>query len=102
MVGGDGCELIHRYHVQRGFFGAKGLTLREGLTDVNRDEVAIKRDLVGHVKQVIAVVDSSKWGKVGLASFAEMDQVDCVITDHGAPPDMVRALEEASVRVVAA
>jgi len=101
MVGGDGRELIQRYHVQRGFFGAKGITLREGLTDVNRDEVAIKRDMVQHAKQVIAVVDSTKWGKVGFASFAAMDQVDCVITDLDAPPDMVRALEEAGVRVVA-
>jgi DeoR/GlpR family transcriptional regulator of sugar metabolism len=64
--------------------------------------VATKRDMVQHAKQVIAVVDSSKWGKVGFASFAAMDQVDCVITDRDAPPDMVRALEEAGVRVVAA
>jgi DeoR/GlpR family transcriptional regulator of sugar metabolism len=102
MVGGDGRELIHRYHVQRGFFGAKGIALHEGLTDVNRDEVAIKRDMVQHARQVIAVVDSSKWGRVGFASFAGMDEIDCVITDLDAPPDMVLALEEAGVRVVTA
>jgi DeoR/GlpR family transcriptional regulator of sugar metabolism len=102
MVGGDGRELIHRYHVQRGFFGAKGIALREGLTDVNRDEVAIKRDMVQHARQVYAVVDSTKWGKIGFASFAALDEVDCVITDPDAPHDMVQALEGAGVRVVVA
>jgi DeoR/GlpR family transcriptional regulator of sugar metabolism len=102
MVGGDGRELIQRYHVQRGFFGAKGLTLREGLTDVNRDEVAIKHDMLGHAKQVIAVVDSTKWGKVGFASFAAIGQLDYVITDRDAPAEMLDSLEGAGVRVVVA
>jgi DeoR family transcriptional regulator of aga operon len=100
MVGGDGRELIQRYHVQRGFFGAKGFTLEEGLTDVNRDEVAIKRDMVRHAKQVIAVVDSSKWGRVSFASFASVAELACVITDQSAPTDMVSALEGAGVRVM--
>jgi DeoR family transcriptional regulator of aga operon/DeoR family fructose operon transcriptional repressor len=102
MVGDDGRELIQRYHVQCGFFGAKGITLREGLTDVNCDEVAIKHDMLGHARQVIAIVDSTKWGKVGFASFATIDQVDCVITDRDAPPDMLHSLKGAGVRVVVA
>jgi DeoR family transcriptional regulator of aga operon/DeoR family fructose operon transcriptional repressor len=102
MVGGDGRELIQSYHVQRGFFGAKGLTLREGLTDVNCDEVAIKRDMVRHAKQVIAVVDSSKWGRVGFVSFASVDEIATVITDAGAPHDMVDALEDAGIAVIIA
>jgi DeoR/GlpR family transcriptional regulator of sugar metabolism len=51
---------------------------------------------------VIAIVDSTKWGKVGFASFATIDQVDCVITDRDAPPDMLHSLKGAGVRVVVA
>ena len=43
---------------------------------------------------VIAIVDSSKWGRVGFASFASVEQIDCMITDEDAPQDMVDALEE--------
>ena len=102
LVGAEGNDLIKKFNIQKGFFGAKGLTLEEGLTDVDNAEVAIKRDLVTHAKQVIAVVDSSKWGRVGFVSFASIDQVDCVITDEGAPPDMVAALQEAGVDVTIA
>jgi DeoR family transcriptional regulator of aga operon/DeoR family fructose operon transcriptional repressor len=100
LIGVDGRDLIERYNFGKGFFGAKGFTLEEGLTDVNRDEVAVKRDLVRHAKQVVAIVDSSKWGHVGFVSFASIDEIDTVITDHGAPQGMVDALAAAGVHVV--
>lgn len=102
LVGTEGNDFIKGFNIQKGFFGAKGLTLEEGLSDVNNAEVAVKRDLVTHAKQVIAVVDSSKWARVGFVSFASIDQVDCVITDKGAPPDMVAVLQEAGVDVIIA
>jgi DeoR/GlpR family transcriptional regulator of sugar metabolism len=102
LVGSNGNNFIKQFNLQRGFFGAKGLTLEEGLTEVDNAEVAIKRDLVTHVKQVIALVDSSKWGRVGFVSFASIDQLDCVITDEGAPSSMVAALREAGVDVIIA
>jgi DeoR/GlpR family transcriptional regulator of sugar metabolism len=102
MVGDDGHDFIGKFNFQKGFFGAKGLTLKEGLTDVNSAEVAVKRAMITHARQVIAIVDSSKWGRVGLVSFASIDQVDCIITDKDAPPDMIAALREADVDVVIA
>jgi DeoR/GlpR family transcriptional regulator of sugar metabolism len=100
MVGDEGHEFIERFNFQRGIFGAKGFTLEEGLTDVNAAEVSIKRDMVAHARQVVAVVDSSKWGRVGFASFASIEQLDCIITDAGAPSDMIAAVREDGVDVV--
>lgn len=100
LVGVEGRDVIQKYHFQKVFFGAKGFTLQEGLTDVNRDEVAFKQDLVQHAKQVVAIVDSSKWGRVGFASFASIDQIDCIITDDAAPLEMVDVLRGRGVRVV--
>jgi len=102
LVGNEGHDFIEQFNFQKGFFGAKGLTLEEGLTDVNNAEVAVKRDLVAHARQVIAIVDGSKWGRVGFASFASIDQVDCVITDESAPPDIRAALRDAGVEVIIA
>jgi DeoR family transcriptional regulator of aga operon/DeoR family fructose operon transcriptional repressor len=99
-VGDEGHAFIERFNFQRGFFGAKGLTLGEGLTDVNHAEVAIKKRFIERAKEVVAVVDSSKWGHVGFASFATVDEVDCIITDEDAPSDMVAALREVGVEVI--
>ena len=99
LVGRGNKEYVSQFILQKGFFGAVGFTLEEGLTDVNNAEVAIKRDLIACTKRVIAVIDSSKWGKVGFASYASVERIDDVITDDGAPADMVAALRGAGVKV---
>lgn len=99
LVGDQGACLLDRYHVQKGFFGAGGFTLDEGLTDTNQYEVELKQRMVQRSKEVIAVVDSSKWGQVTSAALASVDQLDRVIADDGAPPDMVTALRQRGVEV---
>lgn len=100
LVGEIGDDCLDRYHVQKGFFGARGLTLEEGLTDVNQYEVALKRRMARISREVIAIVDASKWGQVAFASFASLDQVDRVITDTSAPADMVAALQERGIDIL--
>ncbi len=100
LVGDQGADILERYHVRRGFFGGGGFTLEEGLTDTNEYEVQLKRRMVARSKEVIAVVDSSKWGQVTLAPLVSVDQLDRVITDKGAPADMVAALRQRNVEVM--
>jgi DeoR/GlpR family transcriptional regulator of sugar metabolism len=99
LVGNEGSCILERYHVQKGFFGAGGFTLEEGLTDTNQYEVELKRRMAERSKQVIAVVDSSKWGHVTFAPLAAVGQLAHVITDRAAPAAMVTALRERGVTV---
>jgi DeoR/GlpR family transcriptional regulator of sugar metabolism len=99
LVGLLGVDLLQRYYVQKAFFGARGFTLEEGLTDVNQHEVELKNSIVQRAKEVIAVVDATKWGQVAFASFAPLDQIDRVITDAAAPSEMVAALRERKIQV---
>jgi len=99
LVGDQGAGILERYHVQKGFFGGGGFTLEEGLTDTNQYEVQLKQRMVARSKEVIAVVDSSKWGQVTFASLVSVEQLDRVITDREAPPDMVATLRERGISV---
>lgn len=99
LVGDEGACILERYHVQKGFFSAGGFTLEEGLTDTSQYEVELKQRMVERSKEVIAVVDSSKWGQVTFASLASVDQLDRVITDAAAPPEMVAALRQQGIQV---
>jgi DeoR/GlpR family transcriptional regulator of sugar metabolism len=99
LVGDRGASILDRYHVQKGFFGAGGFTLEEGLTDTNQYEVELKQRMVERSKEVIAIVDSSKWGQVTFAALASVDQLDRVIADDGAPSDIVAALRERGIEV---
>ena len=100
LVGDQGACILDRYHVQKGFFGGGGFTLEEGLTDTNQYEVELKQRMVERSKEVIAVVDSSKWGQVTFAALVALDRLDRVITDDGAPPDMIAALRQRGIEVM--
>ncbi|MEW5957407.1 MAG: DeoR/GlpR family DNA-binding transcription regulator [Chloroflexota bacterium] len=95
LIGIDGLEILRKFNIQKGFFGAHGLSLPEGLTDVSADEANVKRQLVAMCRQNIAVLDATKWGQVGLASFASLSEINTIITDAHAPAalmDQVRSL----------
>ena len=99
LVGGDAPEGLRRFNIRKGFFGAHGISLAEGLTDVSLAEAEVKRPVVAMCRQAIAVLDATKWGRVRLPSFASLEQVHRVITDECVPADLVtqaRALPSAS------
>lgn len=100
LVGTDGLDMLRMYNIQKGFFGAHGISLPEGLTDVSAEEAGVKRPLVSACRQVIAVLDATKWGQVGLASFAHLEQIHTVITDCHAPPDLVEQIRSSGIEVV--
>ena len=55
LVGPDGLGVLGKYNIQKGFFGAHGISLLEGLTDVSAEEADVKRPLVAACRQVVAV-----------------------------------------------
>jgi DeoR/GlpR family transcriptional regulator of sugar metabolism len=100
LVGLNGLAILEKFNIQKGFFGAHGLTIPEGLTDVSADEAKIKRALVGRCRQKIALLDSTKWGQVGLASFAGVDEFNTIITDAQAPANLVKQVRGLGVEVM--
>jgi DeoR/GlpR family transcriptional regulator of sugar metabolism len=100
LIGIDGLALLRKFNIQKGFFGAHGLNLPEGLTDVSAEEAEVKRCLVEMCRQTIAVLDATKWGRIGLASFAHPEEIDIVITDAHAPDDLVEQVRAAGIEVM--
>jgi len=100
LVGGEGLDSLRRFNIQKGFFGAHGVSLAEGLTDVSLAEAEVKRPVIAMCRQVIAVLDATKWGRAGLASFADLTQVSTIITDERAPAELVAQARTAGVEVV--
>jgi DeoR/GlpR family transcriptional regulator of sugar metabolism len=100
LIGADGLALLSPLNLQKGFFGAHGITPAEGLTDVSVEEAEVKRPLVAMCRRVIAVLDATKWGRLGLASFASLQEVHTIVTDSDAPADLVGEVRDAGVEVV--
>ncbi len=100
LIDPDGLAYFDKFNIQKCFFGAHGLANPEGLTDISPDVAAVKRALIARCRQVIAIIDASKWGRVGLATFASIEDIHLVITDHDAPADQVQQVRDQGVKII--
>jgi DeoR/GlpR family transcriptional regulator of sugar metabolism len=99
LTGALASDLLGRVHASVGFFGARGLTVDQGLTDVNMQEVEMKAAMAARCARVVAVVDHTKLGQVGLATFAPLETLGLVITNAEAEPSIVAELRGAGLDV---
>jgi DeoR/GlpR family transcriptional regulator of sugar metabolism len=100
LIGSDGLAFLEKYHIHKGFFGAYGLSLTAGLSDGSAPESEIKRPLVKLCHKVIVVLDATKWGRTGVTSYADLTDVNVIITDVQSPLDLVEQVRAVGVEVV--
>ena len=92
-------ELLQRFKVTCSFLSANGVSLEDGLTSSSPETKGIKRVLIESGKRTVLLADSSKLGKASFFRFADLDQIDVLITDSGADPEFVGAVRALGVTV---
>jgi DeoR/GlpR family transcriptional regulator of sugar metabolism len=80
--------LIGEFHVDYAVMGADAVDPR-GVTNVNSNEVSMKRAMMHAAEHVVLVADSSKFGRSALVRVAPLDAVELIVTDEELPPDQV-------------
>ena len=88
--------------IQKAFLGAWGISSENGLTDTNLLEIELKRFIVNRAKEVIILVDGSKFKQTGLSAYADINQISKVVTDSTAPLDEIGKLRGANIEVLIA
>jgi hypothetical protein len=89
--------------IKRGkaFIGIGGIT-ESGVTDFHIGEARLHRQLIENARQAVVLADSSKLGIRAMNNVCGLQEIDAVVTDSKAPRQIVRALEQAGVRVILA
>ncbi len=98
LVGGLSADLLQRLRVDIGFFGARAVTA-DGLMEGDLDEALLKQRMVQASAHTVGIVDSSKFGTTAFSVFALPHELDRIITDEGAPAEIVAALRARNVVV---
>lgn len=80
LVGPVADLVLRTLHFDLGFLGCHGMSAL-GLTTPNLAEAETNRTLVRSARRLVLVADSSKWNVVGLMRFAELAEVDVLVTD---------------------
>lgn len=77
------------------------VSAEDGYSTSNLEDAAMMRDMADRATKVAMLADSSKFGRRFFAQVAELGRADYFVTDAPPPPDLLAALEEGGVQLVA-
>src|SRR4051812_49113097 len=101
LVGDLGTDVLRTTRINKGFLGARGLSLERGLMDLNPDEVRIKQEMADACEEVYGIFDGTKWHRSALLAFVPPNELTGIVTDSSAPVEEVEAWRAAGVEVIA-
>ena len=90
-------KIIAEMLIEKAFFSCSGFSLERGMTEVHYAEAQLKRKAIESSQQVIALINSTKFGKEDLTPFARSDQITHLITDDGLSVEWVEKLKQAQI-----
>jgi DeoR family fructose operon transcriptional repressor len=102
MVDETAVEMLRGVTVDVLFFGCDGMSPERGFTTPYRSEVAIKRAMMSCARRTVIMFDHSKVGNEQLYRFADIDEVDTIITGVEVDDATVIRLEERGPVVIRA
>jgi DeoR family fructose operon transcriptional repressor len=82
--------------------GTNGFSVARGLTTPDQSEALVKRAMVASARTAIVLSDSSKAGDAHLHRFAELGDIDILITDTDLDDDVAAEIRAAGPDVVTA
>lgn len=101
LVGPLAVESFSRMHADIAIMGAGGITL-EGITNSHGLLIDIQRAMIKAAQKVVFCLDHTKFGRKSLSYLCPLDAVHVIVTDSGAPQEVVEALRGMGREVVVA
>lgn len=85
--------------VDKLFLGVDGFDIEYGITTHYEPEAMLNRKMVEAARQVIAVTDGSKFGRVCLHRIIDIADIDDLVTDETVPDAVLGAADRLDVRI---
>lgn len=100
-----GSDTVSRYGDLRPdvvFIGTNGVHPEFGLSTPDPEEASVKATIVRSARRVVVLADGSKLNAETLVGFADLTEIDALITDVQPDAALTRALADADVELVVA
>lgn len=95
-----GTNVLNKINIDTMFTSARGFSIEEGLTDFNVYEVELKKVMADKADKIVALLDHSKIGTSSIASFANCDQIDTIISDMELDADFQKELIKRNINIL--
>jgi len=101
FVGLTAEKSLQRYNIHRAFLSGSGLDLARGASESNARQAAFKERVIATSEEVVFLADHTKLGRKASFFFADLNEIHCVITDQGADAEIMGALQNLGVGMIA-
>lgn len=102
MVGPRAVEAIRSYRAGIAFLGAPALDSNHGFTADGDVEAATDLAFIDNAQRCVILADHTKIGRVSTTHVVPMTAIDMVVTDTGAPTEVIEDLQAAGTRLLVA
>ncbi|NLZ37934.1 MAG: DeoR/GlpR transcriptional regulator [Clostridiales bacterium] len=99
VSGNQALRQINDINIDIAFIVPSGISAQNGLTSGNYSECELKKLVVQKARKIIVLMDSSKLDKILPYTFADITEVDTIITDKPLPDDINKIVESAGVNI---
>ncbi len=100
VVGSFTIEMLLRLNANKVFLGTNGLDIKIGATTPNIEEANTKSHMICASDEVFLLLDNSKFNKVSLAKFANLSEINSIITDKNTQDVILNLYRELGIKVI--
>lgn len=93
-------QALSKYNFKKVILGVDGIDFEAGITTHYEPEAMLNRTMCNRADKVIAVTDSSKFGKRALYNVLPLKSIDVLVTDKNMPADFVESLTSLGIEVI--
>jgi DeoR/GlpR family transcriptional regulator of sugar metabolism len=98
-VGPLALNVLRNFSRYKLFLGVDSFSLDNGISTPSLEEALLNQIMIQQADKVIAVFDSSKFNKRSYSHVADVNELDCIVTDRAIPVVISSKLKAAGVDV---
>lgn len=90
---------LKNFYCDKLFLGVDSVSIKDGISTPNLEEASINQAMINSAKEVIAIFDSSKFGRRSFVHIAALEKIDTIITDSGISQDFKDYVEASGIKL---
>ncbi len=100
LTGSISKQVLEDYHISTAFLSCSGFTPEHGFFEVDMQEAEMKKLMMHASDKCIALLDSTKIGRIGIATFATLQDMDYFITDDKVDDKIIEQIYASNTHAV--
>ncbi|MFD0675489.1 MULTISPECIES: DeoR/GlpR family DNA-binding transcription regulator [unclassified Paenibacillus] len=100
IIGPSALSMMSELNVDIAFLGCSGVDLERGLSIFHREEAELKKRMIKSSHRKVLLADHTKFGRTALISFAELNEMDTLITNHQTDEAIIQSIQHLGIEVI--